>query len=384
MTIRKVVFWLHLVVAITISSVVLMMSVTGVLLTYESQINKWDLREFRTSPSVDTSTALPIDTILGSVAEFDHTLEVSAITIRSDAYEPATINVGGGLLLLADQYSGEVMGNNDRPIRQALRTIMYWHRWFALEGDNRVIGRTITAVSNLAFLFLIISGVYLWLPKSYSKNTLRRIVWFQSGLRGKAKNFNWHNVIGIWTVLPLIVIVISGSVISYRWASDAVYYLVGESPPARSSSSNTTTVEKTAPTIDEIQDPVSYQQIFDRAADDAINWRSITIRIPQGDSERVVALVDRGSGRQPSKQFELVFDRDTGELTERSGYPTYSQGRKIRRWLRFAHTGEVFGLAGQTLAGIVTLGTIILVWTGLAMTWRRFINAIRAKGRHPG
>ena len=95
MTVRKVVFWLHLAVATTIASVVLMMSVTGVLLTYESQINKWDLREFRTSPSVDTSTALPIDTILGSVAEFDHTLEVSAITIRSDTQEPVTINVGG-------------------------------------------------------------------------------------------------------------------------------------------------------------------------------------------------------------------------------------------------------------------------------------------------
>ncbi len=383
MTIRTVVFWLHLFVAITISSVVLMMSVTGILLTYESQINKWDLREFRTSPSVDTS-ALPIDTILESVAEFDHTLEVSAITIRSDTQEPVTINVGGGLLLLADQYSGKVMGTNDRPIRRGLRTIMYWHRWFALEGDNRTFGRAITGAANLGFLFLILSGFYLWLPKSYSRKTLRRIVWFQSGLRGKAKNFNWHSVIGIWTVLPLIIIVISGSVISYRWASNTVYYLVGESPPARSPSSNTTTVEQTAPIIDEIQDPVSYQQIFDRAADDAVNWRSITIRIPQGNSDRVVALVDRGSGRQPSKQFELVFDRNTGSLAERAGYPTYSQGRKIRRWLRFAHTGEVFGLAGQTLVGIVTLGTTILVWTGLAMTWRRFINTRGTKGRHPG
>ena len=129
---------------------------------------------------------------------------------------------------------------------------------------------------------------------------------------------------------------------------------------------------------------LAINKFFDRAADDAVNWRSITIRIPQGNSDRVVALVDRGSGRQPSKQFELVFDRDTGELAERAGYPTYSQGRKIRRWLRFAHTGEVFGFVGQTLAGIVTLGTIILVWTGLAMTWRRFINTRGTKGRHPG
>ena len=378
---RTVVFWVHLCVGITISLVILMMSVTGILLTYESQINKWDLREFRSSPSVDTSTALPLDTILSSVTEFDHTLEVSAIRIRSDAYEPAAINVGSGLLLFVDQYSGEVIGNNDRPIRQFLRTIMYWHRWFALEDDNRTIGRAITGASNLGFLFLLLSGFYLWLPKNYARKTLRRIVWFQAGLQGKAKDFNWHNVIGIWTVLPLLIIVISGSVISYRWASDTVYLLVGETPPSRTASSDTVTAEQPTLTIDATQNPVSYQQIFDRAAEDAVNWRTITIRIPQDDANQVVALVDRGSGRQPSKQFELVFNQNTGELVERAGYPTYRQGRKIRRWLRFAHTGEVFGLPGQTLAGIVTLGTTILIWTGLAMAWRRFIKTIGKEGR---
>ena len=42
-------------------------------------------------------------------------------------------------------------------------------------------------------------------------------------------------------------------------------------------------------------------------------------------------------------------------------------GRKARTWLRFAHTGEVYGLAGQTVAGLVTAGGAVLVWTGLAL-----------------
>jgi len=40
--------------------------------------------------------------------------------------------------------------------------------------------------------------------------------------------------------------------------------------------------------------------------------------------------------------------------------------------LRFAHTGEVLGLPGQTVAGLVSLGAAVLVWTGLALAWRRF------------
>ena len=44
----------------------------------------------------------------------------------------------------------------------------------------------------------------------------------------------------------------------------------------------------------------------------------------------------------------------------------------MRSILRFAHTGEVLGFAGQTIAGLVSLGATLLVYTGLALSWRRF------------
>jgi hypothetical protein len=40
--------------------------------------------------------------------------------------------------------------------------------------------------------------------------------------------------------------------------------------------------------------------------------------------------------------------------------------------LRFAHTGEVAGIVGQTVAGLVSAGGAFLVWTGLALAFRRF------------
>ncbi|MYD86576.1 MAG: PepSY domain-containing protein, partial [Acidobacteria bacterium] len=89
----------------------------------------------------------------------------------------------------------------------------------------------------------------------------------------------------------------------------------------------------------------------------------------------VVVAVDRGTGRQPSRSEDLLFDRATGELVARAGYPTFSRGFKIRRWLRFAHTGEVYGVIGQTIAGITSLGVAVMVWTGLAMSWRRFFGS---------
>ena len=60
-------------------------------------------------------------------------------------------------------------------------------------------------------------------------------------------------------------------------------------------------------------------------------------------------------------------------------FSSLTAGRRARSWLRFAHTGEVAGVVGQTVAGLVTAGGAVLVWTGLALAWRRF-RLSRAQG----
>ncbi len=107
-----------------------------------------------------------------------------------------------------------------------------WHRWLAASGEYRTTGRAITGASNLAFLFLVLSGAYLWIPRTWAWRAVKQVIWFRGGLPGKARDFNWHNTIGVWCVAPLALIVASGAVISYPWASNLVYRIVGEAPPA--------------------------------------------------------------------------------------------------------------------------------------------------------
>ena len=70
-------------------------------------------------------------------------------------------------------------------------------------------------------------------PRRWSWKHLRPVVLFTRGARGKARDFNWHNVIGIWSAVPLFIVVLSAVPISFPWASDLVYRAVGEEPPAR-------------------------------------------------------------------------------------------------------------------------------------------------------
>jgi uncharacterized iron-regulated membrane protein len=68
----------------------------------------------------------------------------------------------------------------------------------------------------------------------------------------------------------------------------------------------------------------------------------------------------------------LTFNRSTGEVARWEPFSSNSPGRKLRSILRFAHTGEVAGIAGQTIAGIASFSGVMLVWTGLSLAFRRF------------
>jgi sulfite reductase (NADPH) flavoprotein alpha-component len=69
---------------------------------------------------------------------------------------------------------------------------------------------------------------------------------------------------------------------------------------------------------------------------------------------------------------QLALNRSTAEIVRWEPYSSASLGRKFRIWVRGLHTGEALGFAGQTVAGLASLGGCFLVWTGMAMAWRRF------------
>ena len=183
-------------------------------------------------------------------------------------------------------------------------------------------------------------------------------------------------MIGFWSAVPLAIIVFSGATISYQWAADLVHRLAGDTPPFQQSPRPRWSDARDNPSAPpEPTTPlVELQTLITKAGVETPGWRTLTIDLPESIHDPVVVAADRGNGRQPSKSEDLLFDRATGELVERAGYPTFTRGFKFRRWLRYAHTGEVYGVIGQSIAGAVSLGAAVMVWTGVAMSWRRFFG----------
>lgn len=355
--------------------VVLIMSVTGVLLMYEKQITNWaDMRDYRVAPATQNAPRLSIETLLAKAAE-ERPAAATSVTVRAASDLPVSIGYQGGTSVFINQHTGDILGDGAPRVRAFFRSVTDWHRWLGRKPDNRTISRAITGASNLGFLFLVMSGFYLWWPSKWSKPVVRNVTWFKRGLSGRARNFNWHNVIGFWCAVPLFVVVLSAVVISYTWAGNLVYRLAGEEPPAPRTapppSDNAGQKRDAIKRSDAASSSIGLNALLLRAEQHTADWKSITLQIPQSPDGPATFTIDQGNGGQPQKRGQLSLDRKTGEVMKWEPFSSLSRGRQWRSFLRFAHTGEVAGVVGQSIAGLASFGASFLIWTGLSLALRR-------------
>ena len=367
---RSVVFWLHLLSGVIAGLVILIMSVTGVLLMYERQILEWADRGYRSGPPAPGAEPLPVESLAARAQEARPGVQLSAITLQSDPEAPATIGLGRGRNLYLNPYTGAVLGEGAPKARAFFRAVTDWHRWLGAGEESRDAARAVTGACNLAFLFLVVSGPYLWIPRIWNRRQVRNVSWFRSGLSGKARDFNWHNVIGLWTAVPLFLVVFTAATISYSWMGDLLYRIAGEEPPARSERPDRPRGGGGGEEKEEVS-LAGLNGLWAAAEQRVPGWRTLTARIPEGAEAPVSFTILAGHRGRPDLRSQLTLER-SGEVEKWEPFASQTPGRRLRSWARWVHTGEAGGFLGQTLAGLASGGAAVLVWTGLALSWRRF------------
>jgi uncharacterized iron-regulated membrane protein len=374
MSLRKIIFWLHLTAGCVAGLVILIMSVTGVLLAYEKQIIAWAERGYRVTPPAD-GARMPIETLLANVQRAMPGTNPASIIVRSEPGAPAAISFGRETTVLVNPYTGDVLGEGSKQVRAFMRVMIDWHRYLGMQGERRPIGKAITGACNLAFLFLVMSGFYLWFPRQWAASVVKSVTWFGRRLTGKARDWNWHNVIGFWSAVPLFFVVLTATFFNYSWANTALYRLTGSEPPATRPNPAPASVERRSRSEERPRE-MSFDGLnasWARAEKESADWKTITLRLSSSPSAPVTFIIDRGTGaQQPHKRVQLTLDRKTADVTNTETYQGYNTGRRVRLWIRWIHTGEAGGIIGQTIAMLASLGGAMLVWTGLSLAIRRF------------
>ena len=386
---RRILFWMHLCVGCTAGVVSLVMCVTGVLLAFERQVNNWADSQSR-KPVHAAGTRLPLAELLEKVRSTTSG-NPSTLTVYRAPDQPIAVAFGRERTVFADPYTGEVLGEASKGTRAFFGSVERWHR--ALGGELRgSIGRMLTGAGNLLFLGLAISGIYLWLPRKWNWKSVRPGIWFRGGLAGRARNWNWHNTTGIWCAVPLIVITLSGVIMSYQWANNLLYTMTGSTPPPPRNAQQPDGRESVGrsrqfhrPTESGLSASAqSLDSLFARTQSQEPQWRSVSWTVRRSTAGPMTFAIDSGNGGQPERRSQLTLDGISGKMLRWEPFSSYNLGRRLRSYARFAHTGEEGGLAGQIVAAIASLGGAFLIWTGISLAVNRLLSWIGRRHRPSG
>ncbi len=456
---RSILFWSHLAAGLIAGIFIGIMCFTGAALAFQSEITAWAERDARrvTPPAADTPR-LPIDDLIKKVREAQPDTKPSAIVISPDPRDAVAFTLGREGGVYVDPYTGEIRKPASTKMNDLLHTLEDWHRVLAMTGDNRATGKLINGICNVAFCVLAITGLYLWIPRAWSWRSVRAITLFNWKYSGKARDFNWHNVIGLWSAPILIVLTLTAIPMSFRWGANLIFKIAGEQPPAQQSggpggfaAGPAVDVPKPAPGTR----PLGYSAMLTATQKEIPQWELITIRLnagrgaggqgqrsgggesaprPQADapapsseqkpnpvggvpSPREASTVNatppsrseggerrsgenrnggngeargNGEGRPAAQAISVTVKQPgawprtatttlslnpyTGEVLKREGFADLVTSRQIRTWTRFLHTGQALGWIGQLIAGLACVGGCFLVYTGFALSWRRFFG----------
>src|SRR5690242_19674200 len=91
--VRSTIFWIHLVCGVAAGIVVLMMSATGVLLTYERQILGWADRTAYPAPTPGAQR-LPLEQLVAAAKVQRPELVPTCIVLRNEADAPVVLAAG--------------------------------------------------------------------------------------------------------------------------------------------------------------------------------------------------------------------------------------------------------------------------------------------------
>jgi uncharacterized iron-regulated membrane protein len=283
-------------------------------------------------------------------------------------------SIGREKTIYVDQYSGAVLGTSSASAHSFFFVVERWHRSLGEELGSKGVGHWLTGITNLMFAGLIPVGVALWWPRRWSWKAIRASTAFRSGLRGKARDWNWHNVLGIWCAAPLLVIALTGVVMSYPWANTLLFRLSGSNPPVqgRRGPGDSGRGRDRA-----FGSEANYDRLLAKSKSLDSAWKAITLNLVRDSKAPVQITVDAGTGAQPQKRTQYFLDRNTGAVQRRITFADASLGQRLRSFVRFGHTGEWGGLAGQLIAASSSLAACFLVYTGLSLTWRRLLATLK-------
>ena len=253
------------------------------------------------------------------------------------------------------------------------------------------LARAITGWSNFIFLFIVMSGIYLWFPRKWTWPQVRNVVLFNAGAARQGARLQLAQRDRLLVRRPAVhrraerdadlVRLVQRAGLSRRRRSAAAAPAAPRAAPPRAVRTDRGRAGARPRTRDAVP-LLTLDALWTRAEAQVPGWRTISLRV-SGSASGARGLHDRQRRRRSAAPaidaHARRADRGRSSATKRSPISRWAAASATRCGSRIPARSSAF--PGQTVAGIVSAGGAVLVWTGLALAWRRFRAWIGRRSR---
>ena len=398
---KKIFRKIHLWLSVPFGLIITLVCFSGAMLVFENEVNEWFRRDLYYVETVKESP-LPMDKLLEKVATtLPDSVSVIGVSISSDpgrAYQ-VSLSKPRRASLYVDQYTGEVKGKSER---SGFFMFMFrMHRWLldSMNPGNEGIfwGKMIVGVSTLLLVFVLISGIVIWWPRTRKalKNSLKitatkgwRRFWYDLHVAG-----------GMYALIFLLAMALTGLTWSFPWYRTAFYKVFGVEVQQRAAQGHeqksdaqkrdtklvahrekkregnevrkgerSRRPENNHSDMYSVTSPFVYwQEIYDKLRRQNPEYKQISI-----SSGTASVSFNRFGNQRASDRYS--FNTDNGEFTETSLYQHQDKSGKIRGWIYSVHVGNWGGMFTRILTFIAALLGAALPLTGYYLWIKRLIK----------
>lgn len=398
---KKIFRKIHLWLSVPFGLIITLVCFSGAMLVFENEVNEWFRRDLYYVETVKESP-LPMDKLLEKVATtLPDSVSVTGVSISSDpgrAYQ-VSLSKPRRASLYVDQYTGEVKGKSER---SGFFMFMFrMHRWLldSMNPGNEGIfwGKMIVGVSTLLLVFVLISGIVIWWPRTRKalKNSLKitatkgwRRFWYDLHVAG-----------GMHALIFLLAMALTGLTWSFPWYRTAFYKVFGVEVQQRAAQGHeqksdaqkrdtklaahrekkregnevrkgerSRRPENNHSDMYSVTSPFVYwQEIYDKLRRQNPEYKQISI-----SSGTASVSFNRFGNQRASDRYS--FNTDNGEFTETSLYQHQDKSGKIRGWIYSVHVGNWGGMFTRILTFIAALLGAVLPLTGYYLWIKRLIK----------
>lgn len=301
---------------------------------------------------------------------------VSSLTLSADPREAARVGFMRPLpgtdqkkfeLQYLNPYTGELLGKPTS--EEGFRTILKLHRHLLLDEP----GAAIAGASTMAFLFLLVSGLYLRWPKTRPLDSRN---WLRLDMKSSGRNFfsNLHAVMGSWLWLAYLVFALTGLCWSYTWVRSGLEELLG-APKAESVAARTKPKAQTRLLAITLPEEIDLYRIWKTFQDTAPAYQKMILLLPSSPQKPVQILYLSPDAPHPYANNRMLIDSLSGALQKHELYAAKSAGEKLLASLYALHSGAYFGTPGRI---IMWLASLLLPLFGLT-SWIMYLQRRKNK-----